>query len=111
MKAKFLQKRGRSSIQRSGTPAPRSLPTAFQTACVLLLLLTVSFAHAAKVEDFIPMESLLHVKLQDIDAVYNEIETSERWKKAFGQLSEVPEFEELRQGFFTDARTSWHRTW
>lgn len=71
----------------------------FLTCCLSLLLLTTSFADAAKVEDFIPQESLLYVKLQDIDEVYTEIETSESWEKVFGQLSEVPEFEELRQGF------------
>ncbi len=99
MKAKFLRKNGQSSVQRKRTPFWCNLSLALQICCITLLLLTVPFADAAKVEDFIPEDSVLHVKLQDIDAVYNEIETSERWKKAFGQLSEVPEFEELRQGF------------
>lgn len=71
----------------------------FLTCCLSLLLLTASVADAAKVEDFIPQESGVYVTLQDIDEVYSEIETSESWEKVFGQLSEVPEFEELRQGF------------
>ena len=70
----------------------------FLTCCLSLLLLTVSFADAAKVEDFIPQESLLYVKLQDIDEVYSEIETSENWEKALALLPNTPDWQEMQQG-------------
>lgn len=70
----------------------------FLTCCLSLLLLTISFADAAKVEDFIPQESLLYVKLQDIDEVYNEIETSESWEKALALLPNTPDWQEMQQG-------------
>ena len=70
----------------------------FLTCCLSLLLLTVSFADAAKVEDFIPQESLLYVKLQDIDEVYSEIETSESWEKALALLPNTPDWQEMQQG-------------
>ncbi len=70
----------------------------FLTCCLSLLLLTVSFADAAKVEDFIPQESLHYVKLQDIDEVYSEIETSESWEKALALLPNTPDWQEMQQG-------------
>lgn len=70
----------------------------FLTCCLSLLLLTVSFADAAKVEDFIPQESLLYVKLQNIDEVYSEIETSESWEKALALLPNTPDWQEMQQG-------------
>ena len=66
--------------------------------CCLSLLLIVSFADAAKVEDFIPQESLLYVKLQNIDEVYGEIETSESWEKALALLPNTPDWQEMQQG-------------
>ena len=74
------------------------MKTRFLTCCLSLLLLTVSFADAAKVEDFIPQESLLYVKLQDIDEVYSEIETSESWEKALALLPNTPDWQEMQQG-------------
>ncbi|MDE0556324.1 MAG: DUF3352 domain-containing protein [Candidatus Poribacteria bacterium] len=70
----------------------------FLTCCLSLLLLTISFANAAKVEDFIPQESLLYLKLQDIDEVYGEIETSKSWEKAFALLPNTPDWQEMQQG-------------
>ena len=70
----------------------------FLTGCLTLLLLTVSFADAADVEDFIPQDSLLYVKLQDIDAVYSEIETSESWEQALALLPNTPDWQEMQQG-------------
>lgn len=99
MKARLLQENEQFLIQQKKAPFWCGLSVTLQICCIALLLLTVSFAHAAQVEDFIPQESIVHVKLQDIDEVYNEMETSENWEKVFAQLSEVPEFEELRQGF------------
>ena len=51
-------------------------------SCVILLLVTVSIANAAEVEDFMPRESVFYIKLQDIDEVYSEIEISENWGKS-----------------------------
>lgn len=70
----------------------------FLRGCLSLFLLTVSFADAAKVEDFIPQESLVYVKLQNIDEVYGEIETSESWEKALALLPNTPDWQEMQQG-------------
>lgn len=70
----------------------------FLSGCLSLFLLTVSFADAAKVEDFIPQESLVYVKLQNIDEVYGEIETSETWEKALALLPNTPDWQEMQQG-------------
>lgn len=53
-------------------------------------------ASAARVEDFMPEESVLYVQLQHIDEVYGEIETSETWQKAFALLP--GESEDIRHG-------------
>lgn len=66
--------------------------------CVMLLLVTVSFVDAAEVEDFMPKESVLYVKLQDLDEVYGEIEISENWEKALALLTDVPSGQEMQQG-------------
>ena len=66
---------------------------------VVLLLLTASLAHAAKVTDFMPKESVFYLQLQDIDEVYSEIEISENWEKALALLpSVVPDWQEIQQG-------------
>ena len=98
MKVESLRKSGQFSIQYSREPFLGNLIVVFQTCCVVLLLLTVSFADAAKVEDFIPKESVFYVKLQNIDEVYNEIETSENWEKALGILTATPNWQEMQQG-------------
>jgi len=61
-------------------------------------LLAVSFADAANVEDFIPQESLVYVKLQDIDEVYGEVETSKSWEQALALLPNTPDWQEIQQG-------------
>lgn len=68
-----------------------------QTTIFVLFLIGIAFsANAAKVEDFMPKESILYVQLQHIDEVYSEIETSEIWQKALALLPE--ESEEIRKG-------------
>ena len=53
-----------------------------KTTIFVLSLIGIAFAaNAAKVEDFMPKESVLYVQLQHIDEVYNEIETSETCRK------------------------------
>ena len=66
--------------------------------CVILLLVTINGVNAAAVEDFMPKESFLYVKLQDIDEVYGEIEISENWEKALALFSDVSNWQEMQQG-------------
>ena len=69
-----------------------------KTFCVILLLLMVPLAHAAKIEDFMPKDSVLYLKLQDLDEVYSEIEISENWEKALALLPEMSDWQEIQQG-------------
>lgn len=89
MQAKISWKNRKFSIQRRDVQF---------WCCVVLLLLTISFADAAKVEDFIPEDSVLYVKLQNIDEVYGEIEVSESWEKALALLPDESDFQQLQQG-------------
>ena len=66
--------------------------------CVILLFGTITVVNAAEVEDFMPKESILYVKLQDLDEVYGEIEISENWEKALTLLPDVADWEEMQQG-------------
>ena len=66
--------------------------------CVILLFGTITVANAAEVEDFMPKESVLYVKLQDLDEVYGEIEISENWEKALTLLPDVADWGEIQQG-------------
>lgn len=68
-----------------------------KTTIFVLFLIGIAFsANAARVEDFMPEESVLYVQLQHIDEVYGEIETSETWQKAFAFLP--GESEDIRSG-------------
>ena len=68
-----------------------------KTTIFVLFLIGIAFsANAARVEDFMPEESVLYVQLQHIDEVYGEIETSETWQKAFALLP--GESDDLRNG-------------
>ena len=98
MKAKFLRKCCPFPVQRVATLFGGSVKAALKTCCVVLLLLTIPLAHAAEVEDFIPKESVLYVKLQDIDEVYGEIEISENWEKALALLQDLSDWQEMQQG-------------
>ena len=99
MKTKFLRKSGQFSIQGRKKLFRRNLSMVFRMCCISLLLLTVSFAYAAKVEDFLPQESVFYLKLQDIDEIYSEIETSEDWEKVLPPLIETPDWQQIQQGF------------
>ena len=99
MKAKFLRKSRQFNIQGREKPFRSNVLMVFRACCVVLLLLTVSFADAAKVEDFMPQESVFYLKLQDIDEIYSEIETSEDWEKVLPPLIETPEWQQIQQGF------------
>jgi len=58
----------------------------------------VPLVHAAEVEDFIPKDIILYLKLQDIDEVYSEIEISENWEKVLTLLPDVSGWHEMQQG-------------
>ena len=63
-----------------------------------ILLLAIS-ANAAKVKDFIPKETALYLKLQDIDEVYAALGRSENWKKVHTLLQDTAP--EVQQGLTT----------
>ena len=68
-----------------------------KTIIFVLFFIGIAFsANAAKVEDFMPKESVLYVQLQHIDEVYGEIETSETWQKALALFPD--ESEDIRNG-------------
>ncbi len=73
------------------------LQTVSKIFCLILILMT-PLVHAANVEDFIPKESILYLKLQDIDEVYGEIEISENWKKVLTLLPNASGWQEMQQG-------------
>jgi len=98
MIAKFSWKFRPFPVQGVARLFEGSLQPALKTCCVVLVLLMVPLAHAAKVEDFMPKESVLYVKLQDIDEVYGEIEISENWEKALALLPNLPDWQEMEQG-------------
>ena len=98
MKTKFSWKHLRCLVQRVATPLKCCLQSASKISCVILLMLMVPLAHAAKVEDFIPKDLILYLKLQDIDEVYGEIELSENWEKVFTLLPDASGWQELQQG-------------
>ena len=98
MKAKFLWRNRQFSIEHIAMPFWGHLQVVSKTCWVILLLLTAAFADAAKVEDFMPKESILFVKLQDIDEVYGEIEISENWEKALALLPNVSDWQQMQQG-------------
>lgn len=76
----------------------RTLQQIPKTFCIILLLLMVPLAYAAEIEDFMPKDSVLYLKLQDLDEVYSEIEISENWEKVLALLPEVSDWQEMQQG-------------
>ena len=73
------------------------LQTVFKVSCLILVLMT-PLVHAAEVEDFIPKDIILYLKLQGIDEVYGEIEISENWEKVLTLLPDVAGWQEMQQG-------------
>ena len=71
-----------------------------KTTLSIFLLIGIAFsANAAKVEDFMPKESIFYLHLRDIDEVYGEIEVSENWEKALALFPNViPDWQEMQQG-------------
>ena len=99
VKTRFLKQNSQSSIQSKVTHFWCDMRGHLKLCGVVLLLLTASFAHAAKVADFMPKESVLYLQLRDIDEVYSEIEASENWEKIFAMAPNVvPNWQDLQQG-------------
>lgn len=72
--------------------------------CISLLIILFLFcisvsADAAKVTDFIPSDSIVFLQLNDIDEIYNEIQTSEDWEQLYKGFFEESDFSEFQQGF------------
>ena len=88
----------RCLVQHIAMLLKHRLQSVSKTFCVILLLLMVPLGHAAKIEDFMPKESVLYLKLQDLDEVYSEIEISENWEKALALLPEISDWQEMQQG-------------
>ena len=99
METKFLEQNSQSSIQSKVTHFFSYMRGHLKLCGVVLLLLTASLAHAAKVADFMPKESVLYLQLRDIDEVYSEIEASDNWEKIFAMAPNVvPNWQDLQQG-------------
>ena len=99
MKTKFLQENSQSSTQSKVTHFFCDMRGHLKLCGVVLLLLTASLAHAAKVADFMPKESVFYLQLRDIDEVYSEIEASDNWEKIFAMApNAVPNWQDIQQG-------------
>ena len=86
----FVQNHSSSSLTWSNGPK-----IIFLTLLIVGIPISV---HAAKVTNFIPKESILYAQLNDIDEIYNEINISKDWEKAFELLIDGSELEEMQQG-------------
>lgn len=56
------------------------------------------YVEAATVEDFIPEDSLVYFKIQDLDEVYSEITTSETWKMTLDSFFGESDLKEVQNG-------------
>lgn len=70
--------------------------------CIPLLIILFLFcisvsADAAKVTDFIPSDSIVLLQLNDIDEVYNEIQTSDDWEQLYKGFFEDSDYSEFQQ--------------
>ena len=97
MNTKFSWKWYRFFLQGIATLFRCRLQAVFKITCLILMLMT-PLVHAAEVEDFIPKDVILYLKLQDIDEVYGEIEISENWEKVLTLLPDVSGWQEMQQG-------------
>ncbi|RKU11245.1 hypothetical protein C6503_18915 [Candidatus Poribacteria bacterium] len=75
------------------------MKSTLKVTTVFLLFVGIVFsANAANVKDFMPKESILYLQLEDVDAVYGEIEVSENWEKTLALLSDVvPNWQDIQQ--------------
>ena len=97
MNTKFSWRWHRFFVQGIATLFRCSVQAASIISCLILMLMN-PLVHAAEVEDFIPKDIILYLKLQDIDEVYGEIEISENWEKVLTLLPDVAGWQEMQQG-------------
>ena len=97
MHTKFSWRSHRFFVQGVATLFRCRLQAVFKITCLILVLMN-PLVHAAEVEDFIPKDIVLYLKLQDIDEVYGEIEISENWEKVLTLLPDVSGWQEMQQG-------------
>ena len=99
MSVKFSEENSQSAIQSKATNFGCCMRGHLKACSLVLLFLIASLAHAARVTDFIPKESVLYLQLQDIDEVYGEIDVSENWEKTLALLPNIiPDWQEIQQG-------------
>ena len=64
-----------------------------------LIIVSISLsAHAAKVTDFFPKESILYIQVNELNEVYNEINMSENWRNSVDLLMDETDMKEMQQG-------------
>lgn len=86
---------------KKSTQNPISKPYLILLLFGFISLLTTGipcYVEAAKVDDFIPEDSLVYFKIQDLDEVYSEITTSETWKMTVDQLIGESDLKEMKNG-------------
>lgn len=65
---------------------------------IITILFTNTTVDAADITDFIPIDSILYLQLNDIDELYTEIQISESWDHAIKNLFPEDDLEELQKG-------------
>ncbi|MDE0638416.1 MAG: DUF3352 domain-containing protein [Candidatus Poribacteria bacterium] len=65
---------------------------------ILFLVCIPVSTHAAKVNDFIPKESVFYIQLNDFNEIYNEIQISEDWERTLDQVLDESDLQEMQQG-------------
>lgn len=65
---------------------------------VFLIVSIPIFADAAKVNDFIPKESVFYIQLNDFNEIYSEIQISEDWENTLDQVLDESDLQEIQQG-------------
>ncbi|RKU30783.1 hypothetical protein C6497_03655 [Candidatus Poribacteria bacterium] len=65
---------------------------------VIATLFTNTTVDAADITDFIPIDSILYLQLNDINDLYTEIQISDSWDHAINNLFPEDELEELQKG-------------
>ena len=97
MNTRFSWRGYRFFVQGIATLFRCRVQAVFMISCLTLVLMN-PLVHAAEVEDFIPKDIILYLKLQDIDEVYGEVEISENWEKVLTLLPDVAGWQEMQQG-------------
>jgi hypothetical protein len=65
---------------------------------ILSGLLIIPATHAAKIEDFIPDDSIVYLAFRDLDEVWRSVEESENWKGVLEAPRMASKMDEVNQG-------------